>query len=296
MDSPIQAHYSKIRRVLVIVLILNWLVAAAKIIYGLITHCSSMTADGFHSLADGTSNVIGLVGIHLAGQPTDEDHPYGHKKYETLFSLIIAALLFLVAFNLGKEGVMRLHHPAMPVIDIASFAIMLLTLSVNIAVMTYEQRKGKSLKSDILVSDAMHTRADIMTSLSVIAALIFMKMGFAILDPIVTILISLFIAYAGFQILKESSNVLVDSAAILNTKRIEDIVFKIKGVKNCHKIRTRGRPDDIHIDLHVQVSGQMHVDNAHKICYAIEEAIKKGIPEVTDVVVHIEPREDCAGD
>jgi len=296
MDSSIQAHYSKIRRVLVIVLILNWLVAAAKIVYGLITRCSSMTADGFHSLADGTSNVIGLVGIHLAGQPTDEDHPYGHKKYETLFSLIIAALLFLVAFNLGKEGLSRLHHPAMPMIDIASFAIMLLTLSVNIAVMAYEQRRGKSLKSDILISDALHTRADILTSLSVIAALIFMKMGFAILDPVVTILISLFIAYAGFSILKESSNVLVDSAAILNTKRIEDIVFDIKGVKNCHKIRTRGRPDDIYVDLHVQVSGQMHVDNAHKISYAIEDAIKKGIPEVTDVVVHIEPREDCAGD
>jgi cation diffusion facilitator family transporter len=293
MDSPIQAHYSKIRRVLVIVLILNWLVAAAKIIYGLITRCSSMTADGFHSLADGTSNVIGLVGIHLAGQPRDLDHPYGHKKYETLFSLIIAALLFVVAFNLGKEGLERLHHPAMPVIDIASFAIMLLTLSVNIIVMTYEQRKGKSLKSDILISDAMHTRADILTSLSVIAALIFMKMGFAILDPIVTVLISLFIAYAGFQILKVSSKVLVDSAAIMDIKRIEDIVIQIKGVKTCHKIRTRGRPDDIYVDLHVQVSGQMHVDNAHKVSYAIEDAIKKGIPEVTDVVVHIEPKESC---
>ena len=292
MDSPIQAHYSKIRRVLVIVLILNWLVAAAKIIYGLITHCSSMTADGFHSLADGTSNVIGLVGIHLAEQPRDSDHPYGHKKYETLFSLVIAALLFVVAFNLAKEGLVRLHHPTMPTIDIASFAIMLLTLSVNIAVMNYEHRKGKSLKSDILISDAMHTRADILTSLSVIAALIFMKMGFAILDPIVTMLISLFIAYAGFSILKESSNVLVDSAAILDTKRIEDICLSVKGVKACHKIRTRGRPDDIYVDLHVQVSGSMHVDNAHKICYAIEEAIKKGIPEVTDVVVHIEPNEN----
>lgn len=290
MDSYVQAHYPKIRRVLVIVLILNWLVAAAKIIYGLITHCSSMTADGFHSLADGTSNVIGLIGIHLAGQPTDQDHPYGHKKYETLFSLIIAALLFVVAFNLGKEGFDRLHHPIMPTIDIVSFIIMLLTLSVNIIVMAYEHKIGVSLKSDILVSDAMHTRADILTSLSVITALVFMKMGFPILDPIVTMLISLFIAYAGFSILKVSSNVLVDSAAILNTKRIEDIVFGIKGVKNCHKIRTRGRPDDIHVDLHVQVSGQMHVDNAHKICYAIEEAIKKGIPEVTDVIVHIEPK------
>jgi cation diffusion facilitator family transporter len=290
MDASIQQHYGKIRRILIIVLILNWAVAAAKIIYGFITRCQSMTADGFHSLSDGTSNLIGLVGIHLACRPTDEDHPYGHKKYETLFSLIIAALLFVVAFNLAKEGFRRIHNPAMPVIDINSFVVMITTLSVNIYVMFYERKRGLTLKSDILISDAMHTRADILTSLSVIAALIFIKMGFPILDPIVTILISLFIAYAGFEIVRESSNILVDSAAILNVKRIEDIVLLVKGVKTCHKIRTRGRPDDIHVDLHVLVSPDMHVDNAHKISDVIEEAIKKGIPEVTDVVVHIEPK------
>jgi len=178
----------------------------------------------------------------------------------------------------------------MPLIDIKSFVIMIVTLITNTYVMYYERKKGIALKSDILISDAMHTRADILTSLSVIAALIFIKLGFPILDPIVTIMIALFIAYAGFKILKESSNVLVDSAAIMDVKRIEDIVFLVKGVKTCHKIRTRGRPDDIYVDLHVQVNPNMHVDNAHKISYAIEEAIKKGIPEVTDVVVHIEPK------
>jgi len=290
MDTSIQKHYSKIRRVLVIVLILNWAVAAAKIIYGFITHCQSMAADGFHSFSDGASNIIGLVGIHLAGQPTDKDHPYGHRKYETLFSLGIAVMLFVVAFNLAKEGLKRIYNPAMPLIDIGSFAVMIVTLAINLYVMQYERRRGIALKSDILVSDAMHTRADILTSLSVIAALVFIKMGFPILDPIVTILISIFIAYAGFEIVKKSSDVLVDSAAILDVNRIEDIVLSVKSVKTCHKIRTRGRPDDIHVDLHVQVSPDMHVDNAHKISYAIEEAIKKGIPEVTDVVVHIEPK------
>lgn len=290
MDTSIQKHYSKIRRVLVIVLILNWAVAAAKIIYGFITHCQSMAADGFHSFSDGASNIIGLVGIHLAEQPTDKDHPYGHRKYETLFSLGIAVMLFVVAFNLAKEGLKRIYNPAMPLIDIGSFAVMIVTLAINLYVMQYERRGGIALKSDILVSDAMHTRADILTSLSVIAALVFIKMGFPILDPIVTILISIFIAYAGFEIVKKSSNVLVDSAAILDVNRIEDIVLSVKSVKTCHKIRTRGRPDDIHVDLHVQVSPDMHVDNAHKISYAIEEAIKKAIPEVTDVVVHIEPK------
>ncbi|MDD5166204.1 MAG: cation diffusion facilitator family transporter [Candidatus Omnitrophica bacterium] len=291
MNTTPQEHYSKIKRVLIFVLILNWSVALAKIFYGLFTHFTSMTADGFHSLSDGTSNIIGLIGIHLACQPTDRDHPYGHKKYETLFSLVIAALLFIVAFNIAKEGLTRIGKPYLPRIDLISFIVMLVTMAVNFWVMNYETDKGKALRSDILISDAMHTRADIFTSLSVIIALVAVKSGYPILDPIVTILISVFIAYAGYEIVKESSAVLCDTVAILEDKKIEDIVLGVKGVKTCHKIRSRGRPDDIYIDLHVQVNPDMHVDNAHKISDAIEEAIKNGIPEVTDVVVHIEPLE-----
>lgn len=290
MDTSAAVHYGKIRRVLILILILNWAVAAAKIIYGFITHCQSMTADGFHSLSDGTSNIIGLIGIQLACKPKDSDHPYGHKKYETFFSLVIALLLFLVSASLMHESLGRFRSPVTPVINLQSFVIMIITMAVNLWVMLYERKIGKALKSDILISDAMHTRADILTSLSVIAALFFIKSGYPILDPIVTILISLFIAFAGFEIVKESSYVLCDSAVILDTKRIEDIVLSIKGVRTCHKIRTRGRPDDIYIDLHVQVHPDMHVDNAHKISNAIEDSIKKAISEVTDVIVHIEPK------
>jgi cation diffusion facilitator family transporter len=250
-----------------------------------------MTADGFHSLSDGASNIVGLIGIHFACQPTDKDHPYGHRKYETLFSLGIAALLFLVCFNLFKEGLKRIYNPVIPQADIKSFVVILITMGINFWVMNYEYKKGRLLKSDILILDSMHTKADIFTSLSVIIALISIKFGYPILDPIVTIVISLFIAQAGYEIAKQSSAVLCDTAAILNDKKIVNIVLGIKGVKTCHKIRTRGRPDDIHIDLHVQVNADMHIDNAHKISYEIEEAIKKRIPEVTDVVVHMEPKE-----
>jgi cation diffusion facilitator family transporter len=291
MDIAIQKHYSVIRRILILVLVLNWLVALAKIIYGLLSRCQSMTADGFHSLSDGASNIVGLIGIHFACQPTDKDHPYGHRKYETLFSLGIAALLFLVCFNLFKEGLKRIYNPVIPQADIKSFVVILITMGINFWVMNYEYKKGRLLKSDILILDSMHTKADIFTSLSVIIALISIKFGYPILDPIVTIVISLFIAQAGYEIAKQSSAVLCDTAAILNDKKIVNIVLGIKGVKTCHKIRTRGRPDDIHIDLHVQVNADMHIDNAHKISYEIEEAIKKRIPEVTDVVVHMEPKE-----
>lgn len=167
---------------------------------------------------------------------------------------------------------------------------MLLTTAVNFIVMHYENKKGKELKSDILVSDSLHTRADIFTSLSVILALFAIKLGYPILDPIISIMIAIFIAYAGFGIMKKSSAVLCDTAAILDVKRIVDIVLSIEGTKNCHKVRTRGRPDDIYVDLHVQVENNTRIDAAHKISYAIEEAIKKSIPEVSDVVVHMEPK------
>jgi len=292
MKAEAEVHYKSIKRILIIILFLNWGVAIAKILYGIFSRCESMTADGFHSLSDGASNIIGLIGIHFACQPEDSDHPYGHKKYETFFSLGIAILLFILSFNLLKEGIGHLYKPVLPPqVDIRSFIVMVATLAVNVWVMNYERKKGEILRSDILISDAMHTKADILTSLSVIIALIAIKLGFPIIDPIVTIIICLFIFHAGYVIARQSSAVLCDTAPISDIKKIEDIVLRIKGVKNCHKVRTRGRPDDIHVDLHIQVNPDMHVDHAHKISYAIEEAIKKGIPEVTDVVVHIEPKE-----
>lgn len=290
MEISLQEHHNRVKRVLLITLALNWLVALAKIAYGASSHCTSILADGFHSLSDGASNIIGLIGLRLAYQPKDKDHPYGHKKYETFFSLGIAILLFILALGLTHNAIEKIKNPITPKIDIRSFIIMLLTLATNIWVMRYEHKKGKALKSDILISDALHTKADILTSISVIIALIIIKLGMPILDPIATIIISLFIAYAGLKIAKESSIILCDTVAISDVKKIEDIVLEIKGVQACHKIRTRGRPDDIHVDLHVQVSGNMHINNAHKISYAIEEAIKKGIPEITDVVVHMEPK------
>lgn len=279
----------RIKQILLVILVLNWAVAFAKIILGLTSRCSSIAADGFHSLSDGASNIIGLLGIILASQPVDKDHPYGHKKYETFFALGIAALLFLVAFELVESSFRRFSNPIIPDVNILSFLVMLGTLIINISVMKFEFKRGKELQSDILVSDSLHTKADILISISVIITLGIIKLGAFILDPIVTVIIALFIAYAAFGIAKNSSNILCDKAVIVEEKKITDIVLTVNGVINCHKIRSRGRIDDTHIDLHVQVSPDMHINQAHEICYNIEEAIKKGIPGVTDVIVHIEP-------
>jgi cation diffusion facilitator family transporter len=287
--TDLKKHFGQIQKVLVIVLILNWLVAVAKMVYGIISKSSSMTADGLHSLADGTSNVIGLIGIYFCSQPKDEDHPYGHKKYETLFAMGIAAMLLLVAFNLAKQGFARILHPVVPTVGFGSFMVMLITIAVNVTVMIYEYRAGKRLGSDILIVDSMHTRADIFTSVSVIAALIGVKLGYPIVDPIVTLVIACFVTYSAFEIIKQESGVLCDAVAITDTKKIEDVVLAIEGVKRCHKIRTHGRMDDVHLDLHVQIDGNMPLSQSHQLCHRIQAEIKTALPQISEVLIHLEP-------
>lgn len=278
----------RIRNILVVILGLNLMVAVLKLVFGALIKSQSMVADGFHSLADGTSNIVGLIGIWIASQPKDHDHPYGHMKYETFTAVGIAVLLFLVSFDILHDSWQRMFSHSVPSPDFSSFAVMIFTIAVNLGVVIYEYREGKKLSSDILVSDSLHTRADLLTSFLVIFALLAAKSGYGFLDPFAAVVIALFIAWGGVGILRHCSRVLCDTA-VIEDKRIEEICLKVAGVIKCHKIRTRGRIDDIHVDLHVLVRNDMHIDKAHELSYRIEDSIKKHIPGVTDVVVHMEP-------
>ncbi len=280
--------FKEIRRILIVILFFNWLVAFSKLIYGLITRSAAMTADGVHSFADGASNIIGLVGIWAASKPIDEDHPYGHKKYETVATLGIAVMLFLASFDIIKDSILRLFHPVVPDVNMFSFGLMVITFLINIVVMRYEYKKGSELSSDILVCDSIHTKSDIFVSSAVIVTLVSTKAGFPILDTIVAFVIGILISKAGFEILKKSSDVLCDGEAIEKAK-IAKVVSGVFGVKAIHKIRTRGREDDVHVDLHVAVNTSMHVDTAHELSHRISDNLKRKIPGITDVIVHIEP-------
>lgn len=281
-------EFRQARKVLIYTLILNWLVALAKLIYGIMTRSASMTADGFHSFADGTNNIVGLIGFYIAGRPVDKTHPYGHEKYETLTALGIGGILLLVAFDIIKNSIQRFSNPVIPDVNMGSYIVMFITVAVNIFVMTYENREGKRLKSDFLISDSYHTRSDILVSCSVIAALFAVKFGIPIFDPIVAGLIAIFIGYSGVEILLQTSKVLSD-AAVVPPATIKKIVTDFDDVVNCHNIRTRGRQDNICVDLHIWVKPDMHIDKSHELAHSIEERLKKEIPGVREVITHIEP-------
>jgi len=280
--------YVSVRKVLTYTLLLNMIAALAKLFYGHMSDSLSMVADGYHSFFDGTSNVVGLVGIWLAYNPPDKDHPYGHKKYETLASLGISILLFLTCYHVLRDAYLRFMDSTTPNVTGFSFLVILSTMGINIFVMMWERSKGKELRSEILISDSMHTKSDIFASVAVLISLAAVYAGLPVIDPIAAFIIAILIGRTGYHILLESAKVLSDYFRI-HPGLIRDVVLEVDGVTECHDIRSRGTPTDVFVDLRLHVPSDMGISEAHELAHKVEGRIKKEFTEVTEVVVHIEP-------
>jgi cation diffusion facilitator family transporter len=285
-------YYATVRRILIIIFVLNIGVALLKAGYGIYSGSLSMTTDGLHSFFDSTSNIIGIVGIYIASRPPDRDHPYGHSKFETFASLGIAVLLFATCFQVLDAAIHRLLNPTVPQVTILSFAIMGATLAVNVAVSAYEYIIGKRLRSSILIADSMHTRSDIYASLAVILSLFAVRMGYPAADPIIALLVTVLIVHTGIEIIKNSSEVLLDKA-LIDERSIIDAAMSVKGVCSCHRVRTRGSLNDTFVDLHIGVDPSLSLKEAHDLSTEVEETIKDSFQGVRDVVVHLEPKDYC---
>jgi cation diffusion facilitator family transporter len=286
------ARMRDVRFVLWTVLALNLLVAGAKLLYGMVTGSLGMQADGFHSLFDGVSNIVGLLGLWLAAFPPDAAHPYGHKKYETLAAASIGAMLVMTCLYLVRGSYLHWLGVARPQVTPASFGVMVVTMLINAGVMWWERRKGVQLRSEILVADARHTGSDLLTSFSVLAGLAAVQLGYPLMDPLVAVAIAGVIAWTGVQVLWETSQSLTDMAR-LDPEAVRRTVLTHEQVLDCHEIRTRGLPDHIFVDLSIHVRSAMTVVEAHEVAHQVEEAVKRQFAGVAEVIVHVEPDGQC---
>ena len=278
------------RMILWIILGLNWGVAAAKLIYGLMTGSIGMQADGIHSSFDGMSNVIGLFALWVASYPPDARYPYGHKKYETFAAAAIGLLLFGTCLYILQNSYLHWRESVVPQVTGLSFAIMLGTMAVNWGVMTWERRRGEILKSEILVADSLHTASDILSSLSVLIGLAAVAMGYPLLDPIAGVVIAGFIGHTGMLVLKEATQSLADRAR-LDADAIQQVALTVEGVRCCDDIRTRGLARHVFMDLCIHVDSAMTIARAHIVAHDVEDRLKQAFPGVAEVVVHVEPED-----
>jgi cation diffusion facilitator family transporter len=284
----------EIRRVLILTLALNVFVAGLKLVYGTLTHTLSLRADGFHSLTDGASNVLGLVGIWWSVRPPDPKHPYGHERSEVLAASVVGASLILVAWDVVRGAVGRLGENApSPAPDWGSVAVLLVTLGINVGVSRFEARKGKELSSPFLESDASHTRSDVLVTLSVLLTLGGVWLGYHWLDWAAACAIGVFILVTGVRVVMRNIDYLMDAAQV-DERHIHDIVCRVAGVAGAHKIRTRGTPGAIRIDLHIQIARHLNVVQAHEVTHWAIDAVKREVEGVRDVVVHTEPAAEGA--
>jgi cation diffusion facilitator family transporter len=281
---------TEVRKVLIITLMLNIVVSAAKILYGMQAGSVAILSDGFHSMFDGVSNIAGLVAINISAQPPDEKHPYGHRKYETIFTIFIGVLMLFTCFEILTEAYSSIKGDRHTALTTTSMFIMLGTLFVNIFVSTYEKHKGRQLQSEFLIADAQHTRSDIYVTIGVLLSIPFVMMGYTFIDPLVGVIVGIIVARVGLSIIRDSANSLADTRAICPVA-IRGICKNVDGVMDCHKIRTRGIAGQVFVDLHVQVDPSISIEEAHTIAHNVALSIKSAVPEVIDVMVHVEPHE-----
>ena len=286
--APEARRYGRVARVLWATLALNLLVAVAKLAYGFWTHTLAVSADGYHSALDGCSNVCALIGITLARRPPDEDHHYGHQKYEILSAMGISFLLFLAAGQIVLESVERLGQGTSAQHSVWGYPILLVTLLVNWLVFRWERRAGEELASPILLSDAEHTRSDMLATVGAMISIAAIGLGWQWVDVAVAGAIGVVIVRAAYSIIGESIQVLTDRAPI-DASEIEAVVSSFPSALDAHKIRSRGTGHQVFIDLSLHVRPDLSVKEAHDLSHEIEDALRARFAGVRDVVIHIEP-------
>lgn len=286
MPEPVR--HEAVSRVLLRVLVLNLAVAGAKLVLGYTVGAVSIVSDGYHSLTDSASNVIGLVALRASRLPPDVDHPYGHRKYETLAAGAIFIFLLLAVFEIFRSALNRLTNPALPNITLLSFGVMLATLLVNVWVVRYEAGEGRRLNSELLQADSLHTRSDVYATIGVLISLAAIRLGYPVFDAIGGIAIALLIARTGFQIGRDTSRVLADRV-VIDEEAVRRVVMGVPEVVGCHHIRSRGSEDHVFLDLHVWFPADVRLRDAHELSHVVKNRLMEKYPQIADAIIHIEP-------
>jgi cation diffusion facilitator family transporter len=277
-----------VRKVLILTLLLNLFVMALKAVVGTWTGSLSLLADALHSVTDSANNVLGLIASRFSSPHPDREHPYGHQKFEAVGALGISAFLGIACFEILQGAVERIIKGGQPVkISPSELWLLLIVLGVNIFVAFYERGEGKRVGSPILIADAQHTMSDIWVTISVIAGLIGVWLGYQWMDLVLSFPVALMVFWSGWSVLKENLPWLVDEMAIA-PEAIHAIALEVPGVINCHDIASRGvLGRQVFIEMHLIVEAS-DVETAHRITEEVESRLEERFSPVR-ILIHVEP-------
>ncbi|MGD8472418.1 MAG: cation diffusion facilitator family transporter [Desulfobacteraceae bacterium] len=283
-----------VRKVTWVGLVVNLFLAAIKFIAGIYGRSQALVADAIHSLTDLTTDIAVIAGSHYWSRPPDENHPYGHRRLETLVTVFIGVVLIVAGIGIGWKAISALQEKhAAPPEWIAVFAA-LLSIGCKESIYRWTAITGRRVKSAALAANAWHHRTDAISSIPVLIAVAGAKIApaWSFLDKVGAVIVSIFILHASIKVIWPAISELIDVGAPTEIcRKIENIALKNEGVLQVHDIRTRYISSSIQVDLHIVVEGLITVREGHDIADDVKARLIDSIPEVLDVIVHVDPPE-----
>jgi cation diffusion facilitator family transporter len=273
----------------------NLLLAALKVGVGIFGRSQALLADGIHSAADAVGSVAVLVGLAVARQPADPGHPYGHGKAESVAALAVALLLGLAGVEVAVASAGRLLHPVVAAPPaIAALWVAVLSVAVKEALYRYGRALGLRRRSPALLSSAEDHRSDALSSLAAVGGILGARLGVPLLDPAAGFFVSLFILRWGWLLTVGAIQDLLDARGEPRTlQRVEAEAARVAGVAGVQAIRTRRMGSDVLVDLEIGVDASRTLRAAHAVADRVRERVVAGVPEVRDVMVHVNPVESA---
>jgi len=287
----------KIYRVTVLGSVVNVLLVVIKLLFGILGRSSAMIADAVHSLSDLITDVIVIVFVRLSNKPQDDDHDYGHGKYETLATAFIGLALFAVGIMILYGGIEKiiaaLNGEILPQPGIIALVAALLSVAFKEWCYRFTVKVGRETESQAVVANAWHHRSDAFSSIGTalgIGGAIFLGERWTVLDPIAAAIVSIFIIKTSISLIKHASDELLEKSLPATVEsKIKEIAESEKGVSGIHNIRTRRIGNHISIEMHIRMPGDLTLYEAHRRCSDIEHKLRECFGAGTYINLHIEP-------
>ena len=270
--------------------VVNIVLSTLQIAVGFFAKSQALIADGIHSLSDLLSDFVVLIANHHSQKEADEDHPYGHQRFETAASLFLGGILLSVGIGMLWASVDKIMNPeTIPDVAPIALGIAILTLFAKEGLFRYMLSAAKRVKSSMLVANAWHARSDAASSLVVAIGILGHLLGYKILDPIAALIVGLMIARMGWRFGSEAFNDLMDRG--VDEQELQEIIRTLNstpGVLGVHDVRTRKMGDMVMVDAHIEVDRTLTVEQGHDIAVAAREAVMHR-HRVLDLMAHVDP-------
>lgn len=275
-------------------LVVNVALSIGKVLAGIIGGSGAMVSDGIHSASDVFSTLIVMIGYKLSARESDEKHQYGHERIECVAALLLAGILCATGIVIGYEGLQKIIHSdilnlAIP--GILALVAAIASIAVKEGMYWYTKGAAKKVNSGALMADAWHHRSDAMSSVGSMVGIIGARMGYAICDPLASVIICIFIVKAAYDIFKDAIDKMLDTACDKEiTEKMKDVILTQEGVMGIDQMQTRLFGARIYVDVEIVAKGDMTLNEAHTIAEQVHEAIEKNFEDVKHCMVHVNPK------